>query len=259
MTVRMLIDAWQPTPPRPPRATSLVSALIARVSPFSAASPTARAAFAASARRISLRAGDSAFRVDDIPRGFMFVSRGLVKLVRSRCGRSAIPELFGPGEALGVVFALRQMPYPVDAIALTPNVEIVEIPRAEVLERANREPAFALALADSCAERAVRMLDAYSILAAGGTEARLAAFLLDLAERFGDVDEEGLLRLPVTLSRADLAACICTTTETVIRLMSRWARERFVETLSDGFLIHDPVRLRAVAEPLHLRARREAV
>lgn len=255
----MLTDVCQPAPLRPPRAANLVQALIARVTPYSLASPAARSAFAAGARRISLRAGESAFSADDLPRGFMFVSRGIVKLVRSRCGRSAIPELFGPGEAIGVVFALRAMPYPVDAIALTPTAELIEIPRAEVVERAKHEPAFALALAESCAERAVRMLDAYSILAAGGTEARLAALLLDLSERFGDVDEEGLVRVPVSLSRAELASCICTTTETVIRLMSRWARARFVETLPEGFLIHEPERLRALAEPVHLRMRREAI
>lgn len=258
MTIHMLTDVWQPAP-RPPRAASLVQGLIARVAPFSAASPASRAAFAAHARRIQLRSGEYAFREDDVPRGFMFVSRGILKLVRSRCGRSAIPELFGPGEAVGVVFALREAKYPVNAVALTANVELVEIPRAEVVERAKREPGLALALAEACAERAARMLDAYAILAAGGTEARLAALMMDLGERFGDLDDEGLVRIPVSLSRAELAACICTTAETVIRLMSRWSREEFVETLPDGFVIHDAQRLRALAEPLHLRARREVV
>lgn len=253
----MLIEAWQPTQtPRPAPVASLVSALIARAAPYASASPAGRATLARGARRTQLRVGDSVFRVGESPRGFKFVSRGIVKLVRSRSGRSAIPELFGPGEALGVVFALRDTPYPVDAIVLTPTAEIVEIPRLEVLDVAAREPAFALALAESCAERAVRMLDAYSILAAGGTEARLAALLIDLSERFGDVDEDDLLRVPVALSRAELAACICTTTETVIRLMSRWAREDFVHTLPEGFVIRDVERLRALAEPLHLRARR---
>lgn len=255
----MLIDFAQPASLRMPRAASVVQALVSRVSPFSAASPEARAAFAAASRRIDLRAGELAFRAEQSPRGFMLVSRGIVKFVRSRCGRSTIPELFGPGEAMGHVFAIRDMPYPVDAVALTPTAEVVEIPRGEVMARAQREPAFALALADACAVRAVRMLDAYAILAAGGTEARLAAMLLDLIERFGDIDEEGLVRVPVSLSRAELAACISTTTETVIRSMSRWARERFVETTQDGFVVHDLDRLRSVAEPLQLRARREAV
>lgn len=259
MTGRMLIDLGQPASLRMPRPPTVVEALIARVSPYSAASPEARKAFASASLRTTLRAGELAFRAEQLPRNFMFVSRGIFKFVRSRCGRSAIPELFGPGEAMGHVFALRGMPYPIDAVALTPTAEIVEIPRAEVLDRAKREPAFALALAESCAARAVRMLDAYAILAAGGTEARLAALLVDLIERFGDVDEEGLLRVPVSLSRAELAACICTTTETVIRLMSRWAREDFVETIPSGFVIHDADRLRALAEPLHLRVRRDVV
>lgn len=255
----MLTDVCQPASPRSPRSANVVQALIARVPPFSAASPSARAAFVAGARRIRLRGGELAFRANDTPRGFMVVARGIIKIVRSRCGRSAIPELFGPGEAVGVAFALREKPYPVDAVALTPTAEVIEVPRIDVVERAKHEPAFALALAEACAERAARMLDAYAILAAGGTEARLAALLVDLSERFGDVDDEGLLRVPVSLSRAELAACICTTTETVIRLMSRWAREHFVATTSDGFVVYDAERLRKVAEPLHLRARREVV
>lgn len=255
----MLTDVCQPASPRVPRSANVVQALIARVAPFSAASPPARAAFSAGARRIRLRGGEPAFRANEPPRGFMFVARGIVKLVRSRCGRSAIPELFGPGEAIGVVFALREKPYPIDAVALTPTAELIEIPRPDVVERAKLEPAFALALAETCAERAARMLDAYAILAAGGTEARLAALLVDLSERFGDVDDEGLLRVPVALSRAELAACICTTTETVIRLMSRWGREKFVATTPDGFVVYDAEKLRKLAEPLHLRARREMV
>lgn len=248
----MATDVWHPAPaPRP--TASLTQALIARSAPFSAASVAARAAFAAGARRISVRAGETAFRSGEPAHTFVFVARGIVKLVRSRCGRSAIADIFGPGEAVGAPFALRDVAYPVDAVAVTPVAELVEIPRLEVLEAARREPPFALALAEACAVGAGRMYDAHAIMAAGGTEARLAALLGDLAERFGDVDEDGLLRVPLALSRGELAACICTTTETVIRLMSRWAREGLVDTEAGGFVIRDVERLRALAEPLYLR------
>src|SRR5690606_21878546 len=135
----MLSDVCQPASPRSPRSANVVQALIARVPPFSAASPSARAAFVAGARRIRLRGGELAFRANDTPRGFMVVARGIIKIVRSRCGRSAIPELFGPGEAVGVAFALREKPYPVDAVALTPTAEVIEIPRLDVVERAKHE------------------------------------------------------------------------------------------------------------------------
>lgn len=179
-------------------------------------------------------------------------------MVRPRAGgRKDIVGIFGPGEAIGVVTVLRDIPYPVDAIAATAQVEVVHLPRADVMELSYRELDFAGALALSCAERAARMRDMHGILSAGGVESRLAAFLLDLAERFGDSDsDDGQVHIPISLSRSELAACTATTTESAIRTLSQWARKGLVRTDPSGFVIGSTDELQALAERPMIRGSR---
>jgi CRP-like cAMP-binding protein len=237
--------------------TAATQGLLARVPPFSSASPEARASFAASARRIVLSGDDRAWRAGDPSFAFAFIARGIIKLVRPRFGgRADILGIFGPGEALGIVAAMRGVPFATDAVGVTRESEVVQIPRTDVLDVAAREPAFALAIAQACAARAASMRELNAILSAGGVEARLAALVLYLAERFGDIDDEAMVRIPVVLTRAELASCISTSPETVIRIMSRWAAAQVLETGADGFLIRSQERLRELAEPPSMRSRR---
>lgn len=234
-----------------------IEALLARVAPFSSASPAARASFAAAARRLVLTEGEKAWRAGDPSWAFAFVVRGIVKLARPRVGgRADILGIFGPGEAIGIVAALRGIPYPADALAASKEAEVVQIPRIEVLHASGREIEFTNALAHCCACRACGMRDMNNVLAAGGVEARLAALLVSLADRFGDIDEDAALRVPVVLTRAELASCISSTMETVIRTMSRWDADGVVETCDQGFVVRLPEQLRRYADPLTVRVRK---
>jgi CRP-like cAMP-binding protein len=100
------------------------------------------------------------------------------------------------------------------------------------------------------------MRDMNSVLSAGAVEARLAALLVNLADRFGDIDDDAVLRVPLVLTRSELASCISSTMETVIRTMSRWDSDGIVETYDQGFIIRSPDRLRHQADPLTIRARK---
>ena len=54
------------------------------------------------------------------------------------------------------------------------------------------------------------------------------------------------VRLPIPLSRQEIADLVGTTQETAIRIMSRWGKEKIVLTDEAGFLIPDRSRLEAV-------------
>ena len=239
------------------RPGASIEALLARVAPFSSASAPARSTFAAAARRLVLAEGERAWRSGDPSWAFAFVARGIVKLSRPRPGgRVDIIGIFGPGEAIGIVAALRGHPYPADALTASREAEVIQIPRNEVLHVSEREIEFMTGLAHCCASRAGGMRDMNAVLTAGGVEARLAALLMNLAERFGDIDEDGALRVPVILTRAELASCISSTMETVIRTMSRWNSDGVMETCDQGFVIRSADRLRRYADPLTVRARK---
>lgn len=232
-----------------------LDALLARVHPFSQASVAARTRFAAVARRRVAQAGERFWRAGEPALDFSFVWRGLVKLVRPRAGgRLDIIGIFGPGEAIGVVSAVRGIVYPADAVAASLSVEVIHVPRADVLDAQQREPALASAIANCCACRACRMRDMHAVLSAGGVESRLAAFLVDLADRFGDIDDEDAsVRIPVALSRSELAACTATTAETTIRVMSKWSRQGLVRSYRQGFVVSSIDALRTLAEPVMIR------
>ena len=72
----------------------------------------------------------------------------------------------------------------------------------------------------------------------GSAEYRAARLFLTLADRVG-LPVEGRIRIPLTLSRQEIADLIGTTLETAIRLMSRWQKDEVVLTGKDGFVIVD--------------------
>ena len=73
---------------------------------------------------------------------------------------------------------------------------------------------------------------------------RLAALLADLAARNGIKDPQGI-RLSMRLTRQDMANMIGATTETVIRIMSRFKRERLVSGTANRLVILNLQKLKA--------------
>jgi CRP/FNR family transcriptional regulator len=84
------------------------------------------------------------------------------------------------------------------------------------------------------------------ILALDRADQRLAALLADLAARNGIKDPQGI-RLPMRLTRQDMANMVGATTETVIRIMGRFKRDRLVSGTANRLVILDPERLKALA------------
>ena len=60
-------------------------------------------------------------------------------------------------------------------------------------------------------------------------------------------DERGGVFLPVPLTRQELADIAGTTTETSIRIMSRWAKQPLVLSEKDGFVVVNRGALEALA------------
>jgi len=80
----------------------------------------------------------------------------------------------------------------------------------------------------------------------GRVDARLARFLLKLADDIGQRRPDGVF-IPLALSRQEIADMIGTTIETSIRIMSRWGKEDVVRTEKEGFLIVDRAALASAA------------
>jgi CRP-like cAMP-binding protein len=78
-------------------------------------------------------------------------------------------------------------------------------------------------------------------------EQRIAAALLRLARKLGEVHGENVL-IQLPFSRQDLAAMSGVTTETVSRVMSGFAQERLIKSGRKWVTITDAKRLRQLVE-----------
>lgn len=188
--------------------------------------------------------GEHLWRAGEQPQALMVVRTGLVKLVRAAPhGRSAICGLFGPPSPLGELALIKGIPFPTSTVAASATA-VVCLPRLEVLDAIQRDAALSLNLLCSLETRLSLLHDKIDVLSAGSVEARLATLLLKFYDQLGDDFDDGTSRIPVPLSRQELADLVSTSFETVIRIVARWERAGVVSTDSDGFTLRDMSTLR---------------
>lgn len=199
----------------------------------------------ATVRRVSR--GERIWTEGDASGEFTFLADGRVKLVKaSEAGRDVIVDVCGPGELLCSSAVCAFAPYCCSSTALEEAVEVVVVPRRDVLELLERSPAASRAFLREITARGLGLTERIAQLASGQVERRIAALFLRLAEQVGTPREGGGTWVPVALSRQDLADLCGTTLETAIRTMSRFARDGVLRTAARGFVVEDRPRLEAL-------------
>ena len=160
---------------------------------------------------------------------FGLVATGFVKLVKgSASGHDAALEIMGPGQIFGLMGSIEGTGCPLSAIAVT-ELCYLRIPKRTFAPIYDANNAFKDRLIRKTSMRLHDKLNLLARLSSGRVEQRIATILFVLAESFGDPGAHGTtLRVPLT--RQDLAELAGTTTETTIRVMSRWQKEGIVAT-----------------------------
>jgi len=193
--------------------------------------------------------------LDEPAHDFSFVVRGHVKLLRRReDGRDVILDIRGPGDLLCAGAVAAAAPYCCAAQAIGKDVVSLSLPRQEVQEILDEcAPAAAMFFRHATTHE-MRLTDRIVELASGQVEQRIAALLLRLADQLGLPGVRRDIRIPVKLSRQDLADLCGTTLESAIRTMTTFARVKAVTTLSDGFVVSNRQYLESLARG-HSRSR----
>lgn len=190
--------------------------------------------------------GDVLFREGDPSDVLYTVVSGRVKVFKSTArGTDLILEIFGPGDPVGAVAVYESRPYPASAAAVEPTTCLL-MPRQAFFDLLDRYPSLVRGLLTGLTHRLVELTNRLAELSTGRVEARLARFLLKLADTLGQPAPDGTF-IPLALSRQELADMIGTTIETAIRIMSRWGKENLIRTDRDGFLIQDRAALETIA------------
>jgi CRP/FNR family transcriptional regulator len=220
--------------------------VIATIPILNGLDPASRARLAEHAERRVLGERELLFREGDPARSFCFVARGRLKLVKTLDhGRDQILEICGPGQMLCTAAVCTETSFCCSSVSMEHNTEVVLIPRDEVLSSFEASQPMGAALLTEIASRGKALCQRIGELGAGQVEQRLAKLLLKLADREG-VPSNGSIRIPIALTRQDLADLCGTTVETAIRIMSRWRRGDIVQTAERGLVIRDPAALKEI-------------
>jgi CRP-like cAMP-binding protein len=205
---------------------------------FRRLSPEDRHRLASLAVARTFEKGDMIFNEGD-PSDVMYtVVTGRVKVFKmTPRGTDVILEIFGPGDPVGAVAVYESRPYPASAVALEATTCLV-VPRREFFSLLETYPTLVRGLLVGLTHRIVELTNRIMELSGGRIEARLARFLLKLADDMGQPRNGGTF-IGMPLSRQELADMTGTTIETCIRIMSRWGKQDLVRTEKDGFFIVD--------------------
>lgn len=170
---------------------------------------------------------------------FGLVAIGFVKMVRpNSSGAEIIFEIVGPGQLFGMLGALSGTGCPLMAYGLT-DTAILKIPKERLLTIYDESHLLKDRLLRKTAMRMHQKLNFMAKLSTGRAEERIAAVLFILAESYGEIDGK-MIRLNLPLTRQQIGEMAGTTTETTIRILSRWAQEKIVDTDKRLITILDP-------------------
>jgi len=190
-----------------------------------ALTPTDRAALAEAGTVRQYGAGEALLLQGQPLDRVLVVLRGRVKVVATAVdGTEVMLALRGAGDLVGEVATVQETEGAASVIALEP-ASARQLTTVEFRRFLDRHPGAALALIRVLAGR-LRDADRQRVQYAATTVLeRLAAALVDLAERYGEPVADRAVRIELRLTRSDLATMVAASPESVDRAW-RTLRER---------------------------------
>lgn len=187
---------------------------------------------------------ETIYRESDYANYLYYIEEGLVKLMKSDdYGKELVTDLYGPGSCFGHNGLLQSEAYPETAIALS-DVTLVAIPRQDFLQELQDNPSIAnhviRTLASSVREREERMLQ----MAYAPVREKVANTLLLLEKRLTKATGTSP---EIAISREDLAGIAGTATESLIRMLSEFKEDGYIQVESRKIKIIDQTGLRNLA------------
>ena len=212
--------------------------VLRRMTLFRRLAPEDRARVMAVARLCRYARGERLFDEGEEAAAFLAIVDGRVKVYKATpSGKEVILEIFGPGDPLAAVAVYESSPLPASAVALE-DTSCVRIERREFFGLLEHHPVLVRGLLSGLTLRLAELTRRLAELTGARVEARFARLFLKLAMQIGHADRGGVF-VPMPLTRQEIADLTGTTSETAIRIMSRWHKDSVLVTERDGFLLVD--------------------
>ena len=191
--------------------------------------------------------GQYIFREGDPTEYFHIVKEGSVKCVKSSLdGKECTLKVLMPGDLFCCdASAFDGASHPGTAQPMG-DVSVLRMKKEAYFKMLRANPDAAMEVIRYLGNRLNEAQEKAKVLALDSADQRLASLLVDLAERSSVQDSNGI-RLSVRLTRQDMANMVGVTTETAIRIMARFKRDRLVSGTAARLVIRDLPRLKQLA------------
>lgn len=155
--------------------------------------------------------------------GFYMVATGRVKIFKTALsGKEQILHIFGTGEPFGEVPVFHNQAFPANAMALE-KTSLIFFPREDFVQIVHTMPSLVMNMLAVLSMRLRRFATQIENLSLKEVPARLAGYLLYLAEEQGDT-EQVLLQI----SKGQLASLLGTIPETLSRIFAKMSEEGLI-------------------------------
>ncbi len=168
---------------------------------------------------------------------------GKIKLTRAAAdGRENLLSVLGPGEMFGELSLFDPRPRTASATAVTDS-RLAALAHADLRSWLTGRPDVALHLLQALAQRLRRANDVMADLVFTDVPGRVAKALLDLADRFGTAQQDGL-QVNHDLTQEELAQLVGASRETVNKALADSAARGWLQLSAKSVLLIEPERLR---------------
>lgn len=195
------------------------------------------------ARHMELPAKANLFEQGDETTHVYSVTSGVVRLFKLLSdGRRQIIGFALPGDFLGLSLASS---YAFGAEAVD-DVQMCQFGKGEMAAFTRKYPAILERMHELIAHELIIAQDQMVILGRLDAEERVAAFLLNMHERYKRINRESVT-IPLPMLRIDIADYLGLTIETVSRTISKMARNKIILVVPDGVRILDRKKLEGLS------------
>ncbi|MFC5195654.1 MULTISPECIES: Crp/Fnr family transcriptional regulator [Bizionia] len=180
--------------------------------------------------------GDIIFDEGESLHGVYCVRSGVCKLTKlSANGKDHTVKLLGKGELLGQRSIISDERTNLSAVALN-DIELCFVPKDQIITPLHENQNFSFDVLQNLAKDLRSAEDDLINMAQKSVKQRMAETLIYIQHVFG-VDSSGALN--VILSREDYASIVGTATESAIRILSQFKKEKLIATSGKHITITD--------------------
>ncbi len=192
---------------------------------------------------VKLSRGEHLFMEGDAGDRLYVVLEGKMKLTRASAdGRESLWSVLGPGEMFGELSLFDPRPRTSTASAVT-DVTLAALAHDALRPWLLERPEVSMHMLQALARRLRRANDVTADLVFTDVPGRVAKNLLDLADRFGEQDRDGL-HVHHDLTQEELAQLVGASRETVNKALADFAARGWLQISARSVLILDSERLR---------------